>query len=166
MAKIKQENYTPDMYRKDVELINAVEGTFPIDFSNPNRHLEDKIEIIRWILGHNMLRVGSDRHEVKFLPLENCKPERVTLMLRDAYRAAKKRFERYGNPENRERQAEKSGLIRQARDYLEAERELEGNFLEDAKASTANVLADLSEGELFELSKKYREEVMGGFYRS
>ena len=167
MRRIRREDYTPDKYRKDVELVEAVEGTFSIDFSNPERHLRDKIEIIMQVLGYDALRVGSDKHEIRFLPVEKCKPERLTLMLRDAYMAAKKRVENYGNPENRGkgRVDKNSGLIRQAKEYLEGERGLEGSILEDAQARTANVLADLTDNALVELSGLYGRKVMGGFYR-
>ena len=97
MVKYTKDSYTPQQYKKDLELVEAVNDNF-LDFNDPERHIDDKMKIIGEVMGYKWLRIGSNRSEVRFLPLGKCRAERINAVLRGAYTAAHNRVSQLGNP--------------------------------------------------------------------
>ena len=96
-----ERSYTQPHYKKDMAVIDAVESEMKIDLYDPDRHIEDKIDILKNILGYNGLRIGSNTSEVRFFPLEDCTHRRITAVLKERYLSALNRVAKFGDPSKR-----------------------------------------------------------------
>ncbi len=101
MVRYTATTYTQKKYQQDQDLVDEVESDFPIDFRDPERHIEDKKNILKNILGYRNLRVGSNKSEIRFLPLDNCNPGRITRVLKGSYNSALNRIRKFGDPQKR-----------------------------------------------------------------
>ncbi len=104
--KYTLENYTQEDYERDFRIVDAVEGDFPLDFGDPKRHAEDKENILRNVLGYHGLRIGSNKSELRFLPLPECSPYRKNMVLKGIYYSSLNRINRFGNPSERDKKRE------------------------------------------------------------
>ena len=93
--------YTQKKYQQDRDLIDEVESDFQIDFRDPERHIEDKINILKNILGYRNLRIGSNKSEITFLSLDDCNSGRITRVLKVNYDSALNRIRKFGDPQKR-----------------------------------------------------------------
>jgi len=116
--KYTSETYPYDRYLQDRKLVDEVESTKTINFSSPSIHLDDKIYVLKEVLGYNYLRVGSNKSETRFLPISKCNASRINNVVRDAYYSAKSRIMNFGDPSKKkpkktlEFKIEKSGQLR------------------------------------------------------
>ena len=113
MPRYSKKTYTLEKYNKDCKLIDAVESPSDIDFRSPERHIEDKKDILKNVLNYKGLRIGSNKSEISFLPLGVCNPGRITLTLKGEYESALKRVRKFGNPT--ERKDNEKGLVKKIR---------------------------------------------------
>ena len=98
MVRYTIETYTQKKYEQDLDLIDEVESDFSIDFRNPERHIENKKDILKNILGYKGLRVGSNKSEIRFLPLDECNHGRITRVLKERYESALNRVRKFKDP--------------------------------------------------------------------
>lgn len=98
MVRYTLETYTKTKYEQDRDLIDEVESGFPIDFKDPERHIENKRNILKNILGYKNLRIGSNKSKIKFCSLDECNPGRITRALKERYESALKRVKKFGDP--------------------------------------------------------------------
>ena len=101
MRKYTAQTYTRNKYEQDTKLVKAVENSFLTDFQDPFAHMEQKRRILREVLSYKNLRVASDKSEIRFLPLKECHPKRITNTLKKRYESASKRIEELGDPSKR-----------------------------------------------------------------
>ena len=101
MGKYTLETYTQEKYEQDYNLVNAVENVFSIDFRNPEKYTEDKKKILKNVLGYRALRVGSNKNEITFLPLDECNFGRINNTLKERYLSASNRITKFGDPSKR-----------------------------------------------------------------
>ncbi|MBU4069620.1 MAG: hypothetical protein KJ646_01430 [Nanoarchaeota archaeon] len=113
MPRYTKNTYTLEQYNQDCKLINAIKSQNDLDFRNPERDIGYKRNILRTVLNYNGLRIGSNKSEITFLPLDKCNSGRITLVLQKSYESALNRVRKFGNPDKRDNN--EKGLVKKIR---------------------------------------------------
>lgn len=113
MPRYTKSTYTIEQYTQDCKLIDAVKSPHDIDFGNPERNIGYKKNILQTILNYGGLRIGSNKSEITFLPLDKCNSGRITLVLQKSYESALNRVRKFGNPAKRDN--DEKGLVKKIR---------------------------------------------------
>ncbi len=81
-------NYREERRHLDERIVQYIEGR-RLDINGVYRDIDKKREFLREVLDFSRLRVGKD----EFLPISQCKEERISLVVKEAYYNAKRRLE-------------------------------------------------------------------------
>lgn len=84
-------DYTEDRLHLDKRIVEYVEGR-RLNINGIYEDIKRKIEFLRDVLGYHGLVVEKNQPTV---PLEGCKPSRISFATRKEYLAAQKRLEKY-----------------------------------------------------------------------
>ncbi|MDO8467979.1 MAG: hypothetical protein Q7S56_03485 [Nanoarchaeota archaeon] len=94
----KKADYTREEYDKDRRIVDFVEHR-GIDFDNCYEDVDLKRDLIKHVVGKKNLRVGSNRENIPFVPIDDCEASRIHKAAFNYYNTALKRMGEYGRGE-------------------------------------------------------------------
>jgi hypothetical protein len=86
--------YTPEDYRRDQSIVRyAIHND--LDFDDSYADVDDKIKLLRDIVGIRNLRVASNDSNSPFMPIEECEDARISMVALRYFQEASKRLDEY-----------------------------------------------------------------------
>ena len=86
-----QKPYTKERFERDKKLVNFIDNS-GIVLDNPFDNVQLKMIALK-DYGYGHLRVAADGTKKPYMPIEKCKPERISSVALDTYERARQRLE-------------------------------------------------------------------------